>query len=561
MDYTAPAILSAAALPEGGGYFNLFKIGAVVLLLAGWAAATGWVDKDTDVVKTKREQWNLVTISGGLVAFVVLFAPPWKGPLFFVGLGFWLLIAGGAILAYVVHRNGRVVESARVLTPTHFKQLMSGSGRSKKAVKDKGQRVRLADHTNEFVGFPDDPEEAVDYQIVQDFLYDLLWRRVSDVDMLAGREKYRIIHVIDGVAAERQEGIPPEDGERIFRYLKRIAGLNAEEIRRPQRGRIMTALLADTGDMGDTIVQTSGTTAGERMQLHVQHGPKLLRTHELGLAPPRLEILRKLMAKHPGLFLLSAPAKCGLTTTAYAMLRDHDAYMQNLHTLERQQMLDLDNITQKIYDGDNKDVDFARQLQSVLRREPDVVFVSDCEDRETAQIATRAAADDRKIYMGIRANDSAEALGTYLEFAEDHRMAAKALLGVINQRLVRKLCEQCREAFRPDPATLKKLNLPADKIERFYRPPTEPILDKKGREIICESCQGTGYVGRTGVFELMVIDRDVAKLIAEGAPMKRIKAQCRQARMYYLQEEGLLKVIEGVTSLNEVLRALRESGK
>ena len=131
----------------------------------------------------------------------------------------------------------------------------------------------------------------------------------------------------------------------------------------------------------------------------------------------------------------------------------------------------------------------------------------------------------------------------------------------MNQRLVRVLCDECREAFEPDAATLKKLNLPADKIDRFYRPPTEKKLDRKGREILCLTCQGTGYVGRTGVFELLVVDEGVTKLIEAGAPIDRIKAHSRKNRMYYLQETGLLKVIDGRTSMNEILRCLRTSEK
>ncbi|MGD2111487.1 MAG: type II/IV secretion system protein, partial [Phycisphaerae bacterium] len=154
-----------------------------------------------------------------------------------------------------------------------------------------------------------------------------------------------------------------------------------------------------------------------------------------------------------------------------------------------------------------------------------------------------------------------DALGKYLTFLNDNRLAATALLGVVNQRLIRLLCEDCREAFEPDQATLKKLNLPADKIDKFYRPPAEVKKDRRGREVACQRCQGTGYVGRTGIFELLAVDAPVRRLIVDGAPMNRIKAQCRKNKMYYLQEEGLLKVIDGTTSMNEILRCLRTSEK
>ncbi|MEK6676231.1 MAG: ATPase, T2SS/T4P/T4SS family [Planctomycetota bacterium] len=549
-----------AAVPEGGGYTSLFKIGAAVALLFGWAFAAEWVDRDTNVVKTKREHWNLIVLSGGLVAFIGLLVPPWSGILFWVGIGFWLVLAGGSLLAYVVHRNGRVVPAARVLTGDHFRSLVSG-GEKKSEVQDKGQRVRLADSTGKFHGFPTETDAAKDYEATQDFLHDLLWRRVSDAEIVPGKEKYRLLYRIDGVAGERPDGVPAEQGVRVVRYLKRLAGLNVEEIRRPQTGRIQAALLSHNGDIGYTEVHTSGTTAGEKLRLRIQSGPVLRRLAELGLAPQRLEALKGVLGKAHGLVLMSSAPQSGMTSTQYAILRTHDAYIQNIHTLERRKLVDLDNITQRIFEGGNTDVNFARMLQSMLRREPDIVLVGECEDRETAQISARAAAEDRKIYMGLLAKDSFDALAKFGAFVDDTKLCAKALICVVHQRLIRMLCQQCREAYKPDAPTLKKLNLPADKIEQFYRPPTEPAVDKKGNPIICTACQGSGYVGRTAVFELLVVDEPVSQLIAEGAPINRIKSQCRKNRMYYLQEEGLLKVIDGTTSMNEILRALKVEGE
>ncbi len=559
MDMNLTIFLSSVPI-EPALYVNPVKVGVVVVLLLAWAGAAQWVDRDTDVVKTRREQWSLIVLSGGMVAFVALLIPPWFGGLFYLGVAFWLLIAGGPIVAYVIHRNARVTPAAKVLTLGHFKGLLGG-GREKKPSSKKGLRVRISDHAGEFVEIPDDPEELRDFDVVQDFLYDLLWRRASDADILAGKEKYRLVFRIDGVATERAEGVPPEDGERIFRYLKKLAGLNVEEIRRPQCGRIEAAMLDHDGDPSCTEVRTSGTMAGERLRVHIQTGPELRRLPEIGLPAARLGYMKQFMSKSTGLLIVSAPPGHGLTTTQYAMLRGHDAYINNIHALEHRIATDLDNITQQLFEGNKTDVGYARLLQTVLRREPDIVLVDLCEDRETAMIATRAAAEDRKIYMGIQAKDSFDALNRYLQWLGNPQLAAKALLGVVNQRLVRVLCTECREAFRPDPATLKKLNLPADKIERFYRPPTEPRLNKKGKEILCPNCQGTGYTKRTGVFELLVVDQAVSQLIAEKAPTARIKAQCRKNKMYYLQEEGLLKVIDGTTSMNEVLRCLRADGK
>jgi type II secretory ATPase GspE/PulE/Tfp pilus assembly ATPase PilB-like protein len=560
MDTSMATYLLAADVSDGP-YVNPIKIAVIVGLLLAWAAGAQWIDRDTDVVKTRREHWNMIVISGAMVATFVLFVVPlWRGALFFAGLAFWLLLAGGSMVAYLVHRNGRVVPSAKILTIGHAKRLL-GAGSQKKKIKDKGLRVHLKDHEGNAIELPDDYDEALAFQAVQDFLFDLLWRRASDADVLAGKEKYRLVYRIDGVASERPDGIAPEDGERIFRYLKKLAGLNVEEIRRPQTGHIKAALLGQEGDAGDTEVHTSGTTAGERLRLRIQQGPTLLRLHELGLAPPRLKSVKQLLAKNTGLVLFSGPPQNGLTTTQYAVLRGHDAYMNRIHTLERRILTEVDNITQEKYEGGNADVNYARALQAILRSEPDIVMVGECEDRETAMVATRAAAGERKVYMAIHAKDCFEAVTKYLTALNDNRLAATALLGAVNQRLIRILCEECREAFEPDAATLKKLNLPADKIENFYRPPAEVKTDRRGRDIACQRCQGTGYVGRTAIFEVLMVDAPIRRLIVEGAPMNRIKSQCRKAKMYYLQEEGLLKVIDGTTSMAELLRCLRTNEK
>jgi type II secretory ATPase GspE/PulE/Tfp pilus assembly ATPase PilB-like protein len=235
--------------------------------------------------------------------------------------------------------------------------------------------------------------------------------------------------------------------------------------------------------------------------------------------------------------------------------------MTNIHLLEKKTLYDLDNITQATHKPGAEQISYARQLQSVLRREPDIVGIGECEDRETAQIALRAAQDDRKVYMAIDGKSAFDALSRLVSLAEDPKLAAKALKGVLCQRLIRVLCKSCRQTFKPDENLLRKANLPANKIENFYRPPTEPVFDRKGREIVCQTCQGSGYVGRTGVFELLVIDEVIAQLIAEGAQIKQIKSQARKNKMYYLQEEGLMKVIAGTTSLDEIIRGLRVDSK
>jgi hypothetical protein len=253
-------------------YIDPIKIAVAVVLFFGWAWAVQWIDRDTDVVKTQRERWNLIVLSGSFVAFLVFFLPPCRAGCFYVGLAFWLLIVGATMLAYVFHRNSRVVPDARILTVGHLKRLLPGGGGAAKAKSTKGLQIRLNDHAGKFVEMPTTPDEMKSFELLQDFLYEILWRRVSDLDMTPGKEEYRVVYRIDGVAGERPDGIPLADGERMVQYLKKLAGLKVDEIRRPQSGRIQAGLLNAPNEPGFTEVKTSGSMAGERLMLHVQSG-------------------------------------------------------------------------------------------------------------------------------------------------------------------------------------------------------------------------------------------------------------------------------------------------
>lgn len=544
-----------AQLPTPTIYIDPFKVVPFILLFLGWAAAVSWVDKDTNVVKTKREQWNMIVMFAGVVGALFFLLAPWEGPLYFVGIGLYVLLAFGALLVYVIHRNGRVVPHARVLTADHFKRLLTGDKSDKRAYEPKGVRVRLKDFENKAIELADDPEAVADHDAFQDFMYDLLWRRASDAEMLVTAEQCRIVYRVDGVAAVRADAPALDVAERVLRHIKWLAGLNVEERRKPQTGRFRAALLAKEGPLAAIEATTSGSTEGERLRVQVRGETQIMRLDAVGFHPKRLEQLKEILARKHGLFIVSGPSASGVTTTLYSIAREHDAYLNNIHTMEKQPMGEIDNITQNRFDPAKADVSYARQLQSVLRREPEIVAIGECEDRDTAHVATRSHAE-RKLYLAMEGGDCFEVLDRYLHFLDNPALASAALLGICNQRLVRKLCTECREAFRPDPATLKKLNLPSGKVDRLYRPPTEPMLDKKGNVIICQNCQGSAFQGRIGVFELLVVDDAIRSLIAEGASLDKIKAVARRNRMYLLQEEGLFKVMDGTTSMSEILRIL-----
>jgi len=550
-----------AVLPEPGGYTSWVRIVVVLIAMVPWLLFCQWVDKDAAYVRrVNRPMWNGIVLGGGVVGLILWLFMPWETPgLFAAGFGLWFVITASACTIYAVVRNGVVDPSARVFTPRHLKAWMRSMGRKQEEITAAVERVRLSGAEGK-VNAPTDPAQVEPYEAAQTLLYDALWRRATEVELLVSANAVRLAYRIDGAVMPRHDLLSREDAERALGFIKKVAGLDVNEHRKPQTGEIVAAIeISDRGST-DVEVKASGTTQHERLSLRIVGEETRLRISDLGMNPRVLERAEALVNGPPGgLFLISGPRASGVTTTLYALLRMHDAFMTNLLTLEREPLRDLENITQHIYDPTKHDGSYSRQLQTVLRREPDVVMVSDCLDRETAHLAVKAAAENKRIYMGMLARDSFDAMKKLISLAGDTDTVADVLRCAISQRLVRKLCVACRLAYKPDIALLRKANLPVDKIEHFYRPPkAEEMVDEKGNPRVCPNCQNSGYYGRTGLFEILDVDGVIRELIANGQPLTAIRAQARKNGMLYLQEVGLQKVMEGVTGMNEMLRVLRD---
>jgi type II secretory ATPase GspE/PulE/Tfp pilus assembly ATPase PilB-like protein len=194
---------------------------------------------------------------------------------------------------------------------------------------------------------------------------------------------------------------------------------------------------------------------------------------------------------------------------------------------------------------------FANSLRSVLRQDPDVVMIGEIRDGETANIACQAANTGHMVFSTVHANDAITALYRMIDLGVDVSMLSSSLSAILAQRLARRLCSDCKESYVPKPEFLKKANLPAEKIEKLYRPP------KEGENAACPNCGGMGYRGRVGVFELLVITDRMRDLIREKAALSVLKAEARKGGMLYMQEEGLRLVVKGITSIDELLRVVK----
>ena len=439
-------------------------------------------------------------------------------PNFLIGFLVMVALNIAVMVAYVIHRNGLVKPQDTVCTVAHFQRLKAqGLFSKKKKTKEVKERVRLTGADRKVVPIPEEDAERENYALAQDLVFDLLWQRAALADVAPAGQATRITYQIDGITKER-EGLVRAEGDGLVHFLKQIAGLNLEERRKPQRSKIMAAIGENKFRL---FVETAGSTAGERLRLRVLGLEGTGKIADLGFNPKQVEVVESAMSRANGLVLLSAPPGAGLTTTIYSLIRSHDAFLQNIQMLEYEHDVDVDNVTQRLYTQTDEKT-FASELQRLVRTDPDILVFPEMREREAAGLASRAA-EKIRIYIGMQADGVFDALKKWTSLVGDKTVVAKSLWMISNQRLVRRLCGECRQPYKPESAMLKKLNMPLDAV--LHRPP-EPQFDKHGNPIICQACQGSGYAGRTAVFDLLVVDDEMRKVIRGASSL----AKCRTTR-------------------------------
>jgi type II secretory ATPase GspE/PulE/Tfp pilus assembly ATPase PilB-like protein len=531
-----------------GGYISILKLIGYVALFFAWLPLIGWVQHDATVLETKEGLWTgLVLGVGAAAAIIWLVIPVYIG-----GMLFYVIAVGSVALAYVKHRNGRVLDYDRVLTVDHIKSLFVSKEKKMAALKS---FTFVTANKNE-VPVPE-PRTAdyFGYKTSFDIISDAMWRRASDVAFSPTAEDYKIAYFVDG-ASLKQPSIPRDQMGYFITFIKELAGLDSSERRKPQKGRFV--IRKGKKDM-PWEVTTAGSTAGEQIRLKHIEQETISKLDEIGLMPEQLEQLSQLHGVKQGLCIICGPPKSGVTTTLYGLLRNHDAFINHVNTLERQPSGELQNITQNTYTlTDTGTTTFGAKLQDIVRMGPDIVGVAECEDAETARVACAAAKDGKLVYVTLKADSVLQALGKWMRLVGDRNLVAETLLCASSQRLLRKLCEECKQGYAPDKELFKKFNITADKTKVLYR--TGKVqYDKHGKPLTCEHCQGTGYFERTGIFEFVVMNDALRQAVRKAKSLPEIGTQFRRAKMLYLQEQILRKVIAGTASINEMIRVLSSS--
>jgi len=530
-----------------------------VVLLALFAALVfyvcNWTFLDTRMVNTDRALWGGLVLAGGAVGLAAAVLVP----LLLLGLPLGLVLFGGAAAAYAVHRNALVTPPLRVLTGAHLARLTKRRGGRRAAEGDEGP-VTGAGRDILFMGLDDLPirlegDSQVQRQAnreVERILYEAVVRRASTLGVLVRPQKAEVRMRVSG------EMVPGGDVERpasehLAASFKRLAGVDPNETRRPQEGRLRAVV---AGQAIELRIKTAGTVRGEQVAVRlVDAAASQMRLEDLGLPEESLESLQQALAARPGLVILSSPKDSGLTTTLHACLRHIDRYINNVVLFGQHADVEVENVQHVVVNQEDGPVASA-EVRSRVRMEPDVIAFDSLYGAEIAQVLSQEARD-RTVILGIRAADTSQALTRVAALFGSAAPLAERLQIVVNQRVVRLLCPDCREAYRPNPEFLRKANLGSRRIDVLFRPPTASDLEQR-RDSVCPRCRNDRYVGRKGLFEVMAVDAEARAMIGRGATVADLRTYARKMGMRNLQEEGLQLVIDGDTSIEEVQRAIQQ---
>ena len=543
-----------------GGYFSWAKIIYLIAAFLLWVAIMEWANKDTQKLNMQFFVWHPVLFFPFVVAFFLAISIP-------------SFAVGGSILAaclfvpslvYLVQRNAQVAPHLKVLTPDHMwfmtAKLLQRAGlkvqAEKRAMHEKGPPVVF----HAMGGATDQEDQANNirarqsegYVHLKELIADAHGRRVDKIMLEYGPESVTARYQIDGAwhEADSQER---EAGDLLSSVVKWLCNLDPAKRKSKQEGFFRADY---KGDKIRTKVLNQATKTGERLILHMDRPVEGLETMlDLGMREKMQDQLRDILQENSGMILFSSLPTGGVSTTISCALKLADRFLNDFSVIygKNEKELTTENLTAEHYDlakGQKPD----RTLLTTIRKDPDAIVMPEMHDEATVKLMCQFAKSKKLVVTSIRAKEGVEALLRVLMMGVPADAFAPVVVAVVNQRLVRKLCEACKQPYKPSAELLKKLGLPAGRVESFYKPP-EP--DDEGRDEVCKECDGIGYIGRTSVFELLVVDDSIRTALIKQPKLEILRKLARQKKHRSLQEEGILLVARGITSLPELQRALK----
>ncbi len=421
-------------------------------------------------------------------------------------------------------------------------ETLSGNGDS--SISDIGQDDLDLDSSVQIEDLLDTNDEAPIIRFVNGLITQAYRQRASDIHIEPFEAEVIIRYRVDGILYAVQR--PPYRAlPNIISRVKIMANLDIAEKRLPQDGRFSVRI---AGKQADVRVSTLPTAFGERIVLRLlDKSSGVLELADIGVDAEMLPQIQRMIKKNHGIFLVTGPTGAGKTTTLYSALSAIDSRKQNIITVEDPIEYQLTGVGQ-IQVNPKIDLTFAQGLRSILRQDPDVIMVGEIRDSETAKIAVQAALTGHLVFSTLHTNDSAGALARLVEMGVEPFLASSALIGVLAQRLVRTICPHCRVSYRPDEQLLAEL------FDNTAIPDDATFYHGRG----CSHCMDVGYLGRTGLYELLEVTDAIRHLVTSNADAATIRQQSLKQGMRPLRQAGLVKVLAGETTVEEILRVTQE---
>lgn len=533
-----------------GLYFDPFLMTVVGVIFLLWVRTSYWISRDSAILKLSSPLWNLGLLVSGVIGFLsVLLLPR------YLSLLPLLAFYGLPLYAYVRLRNSRVPEFSKVLTRRHLMFLVL------RQLTWLGIRVQapgfqsVSESRIRFLGKSDDhtagvsetisrqAENSPNYVAAKDLILRAIRRRSTDIHLEPKEGELAVRFRIDGMMVPA-ESFEISQGRNLINIFKILCALDITERRRAQDGSFRAELEDREVDFR---VATQGTQLGEKMTIRVldpEHSVRDL--DELGFRQGLFDQFCGVLRKPHGLVLVAGPPNSGKSTTLHAGLNELDTEQRNVITIEDPVEYRTESVTQ-IEIRTSAGQTFVETLRNVLRQDPDVVMIGEIRDGETAEAACQAAHTGHLVFSTVHANDSIAAVLRMLELGTDPPLLAETLSLVLAQRLVRRLCPECKEEYTPKAEELEIAGLPAEGVSKLFRPGTNPK---------CRICQGAGYYGQVGVFEVLPLNEEIRAHIEQKPTPTSLRVLARNHGLLTLHEEGLRLVARGVTSLEELTRVV-----
>ncbi len=389
----------------------------------------------------------------------------------------------------------------------------------------------------------DETSDAPIIKLVNLVLAQAIKDRSSDIHIEPYANSLKIRYRIDGMLYNLLN-LPRRIQSSLVSRIKIMAKLNIAEKRLPQDGRIEVKIGDKSVDIRVSVIPTA---FGERVVLRLlDKSQALLTLSDLGLDEAKVAQFDRLIKSPYGIVLVTGPTGSGKTTSLYAALSKINSPAINIITIEDPIEYQIEGIGQ-IQVNPKIDLTFATGLRSIVRQDPDVILVGEVRDRETAEIAIQSSLTGHLVFSTLHTNDAASAITRLIDMGIEPFLVASSVIAIVAQRLVRVLCPRCKETYEPDTESLIDAGIPRNAVNG------RSIYRRKG----CNACMNTGYRGRTGIFEIMIMDEGVKKLILRTSDSNQINDEAVRNGMSTLVQDGARRVLEGVTTIEEVLRVTR----